>query len=225
MADIDSLPYYDKDIDTVAGLRERLEQEIQAELQAVPVESIDLSDRIPPPVPSTSASAFLNTELDRVENKKAVPKGQGLDATRYSLPAPTKGLKASADDWTKAVKNASAQVEHQSLRIANLELLNKYGANSWRVSNFLVEKEIERLDRQKEDVNNAIEEINRERKARQLEAGDQLASLEARWNTLVSGNLQLELANMTTEMEVDGLREREEELRTQLEELQKGSQA
>lgn len=57
----------------------------------------------------------------------------------------------------------------------------------------------------------------------QLEAGDQLASLEARWTTLVSGNLQLELANLTTEMEVENLREREEELRKQLAALSDGA--
>jgi pre-mRNA-splicing factor SPF27 len=53
----------------------------------------------------------------------------------------------------------------------------------------------------------------------QLEAGDQLSSLQARWTSLVSGNLQLELANMTLEMEVDALREREAELSQQLQQV------
>lgn len=59
----------------------------------------------------------------------------------------------------------------------------------------------------------------------QLEAGDRLSSLESRWTTLVSGNLQLELANLTLEMEVDALREREEELKGHLLELQQGPAA
>lgn len=53
----------------------------------------------------------------------------------------------------------------------------------------------------------------------QLQAGDQLSSLEQRWTTLVSGNLQLELANMQLELEVETLREREEELQKQMAEL------
>lgn len=54
----------------------------------------------------------------------------------------------------------------------------------------------------------------------QLEAGSQLQSLEARWQSLVSGNLQLEIANLQLEMEVDALREREEEVKARLAEMQ-----
>lgn len=54
----------------------------------------------------------------------------------------------------------------------------------------------------------------------QLQAGEQLSSLEAKWSTLVSGNVQLEIANLTLEMELDSLREREAELRSKIEELE-----
>lgn len=54
----------------------------------------------------------------------------------------------------------------------------------------------------------------------QLQAGEQLSSLETKWSTLVSGNVQLEIANLTLEMELDSLREREAELKAKIEELE-----
>lgn len=54
----------------------------------------------------------------------------------------------------------------------------------------------------------------------QLQVGEQLSSLETKWSTLVSGNVQLEIANLTLEMELDSLREREAELKSKIEELE-----
>lgn len=56
---------------------------------------------------------------------------------------------------------------------------------------------------------------------KQLQAGEQLSSLETKWSTLVSGNVQLEIANFTLEMELDSLREREAELKAKMEELER----
>lgn len=55
---------------------------------------------------------------------------------------------------------------------------------------------------------------------KQLQVGEQLTSLESKWSTLVSGNVQLEIANLTLEMELDSLREREAELKGKIEELE-----
>jgi pre-mRNA-splicing factor SPF27 len=50
-----------------------------------------------------------------------------LDTSRYRLdpPGPTKRNDFNA--WKSALDNAHAQLEHQYLRILNLELLLKYG--------------------------------------------------------------------------------------------------
>jgi pre-mRNA-splicing factor SPF27 len=55
---------------------------------------------------------------------------------------------------------------------------------------------------------------------KQLQVGEQLSSLETKWSTLVSGNVQLEIANLTLEMELDSLKEREAELETKIDELE-----
>lgn len=148
-----------------AGLRERLEAQIQQELASTSTSNVDISSRIPAELPPLFASSsFLSSELERVSSgSKATG---GLDATRYSLPAPPAG--APAEAWKKAIDNAGAQLEHQQIRLSNLELMQKYAGNSWRVSNFLIEKEIERLGASSEEVRRRTEEINRERKAKQV---------------------------------------------------------
>ena len=146
------------------GLREQLEALVEAELQALAPENIDVSSRLPEEIPELfTSSAFLTSELARVSSKAKVA---GLDSARYSLPAPP-GT-ASVDAWQKALDNAGSQTEHQQLRLGNLELMNKYGANAWRVGNYLVEKEIERLQSQTEIIKTKTEEVNRERKAKQV---------------------------------------------------------
>lgn len=62
--------------------------------------------------------------LHRVKAKQPM---QALDTSRYRLdpPAPTKQNDHAA--WRASVNNAHAQLEHQYLRILNLELLLKHG--------------------------------------------------------------------------------------------------
>lgn len=191
MADIDSLPYYDTLIDKEEGeltlsllytlcsasanvvwcalspgLRERLEQEIADELTRMTNEEKEgLSGRLPAELPPLfQDNTFLAAELKRLQSK-AKTKG-GLDSVRYSLPVPP--ASAPLEAWNKALNNAASQLEHQKIRLGNLELLNKYGANSWRTNNFLLEKEIERLQRRKEEIVKQTEDLNRERKATQV---------------------------------------------------------
>ena len=146
-------------------MRERLEGLVEAELQAIPIQDIDISSRLPELLPDLfTTSSFLSQELERVSTKTKI--SGGLDSSRYSLPAPPSH--APVEAYEKALNNAGSQTEHQQLRLGNLELMNKYGANAWRVSNFLVEKEIERLQNQTEVIKTRTEEVNRERKAKQV---------------------------------------------------------
>ena len=141
-----------------------MEAEVEQELQSIPQDEASLAKGLPEELPSLfSTSALLQSELDRVTSNKAV---KGLDSVRYQLPAPP--LNAPSAAWQKAIDNAGSQLEHQSARLANLDVMGKYASNSWRVANYLVEKEIERLQTRVENVKNATEEVNRERKAKQV---------------------------------------------------------
>lgn len=54
---------------------------------------------------------------------------------RYELPAPSSGQKNDITAWQESVNNSMAQLEHQAVRIENLELMAQYGTNAWKVSN------------------------------------------------------------------------------------------
>ncbi len=50
-----------------------------------------------------------------------------LDTTRYMLNPPGQARRNDVGEWKRSLDNASSQLEHQYLRILNLELMLKYG--------------------------------------------------------------------------------------------------
>lgn len=54
---------------------------------------------------------------------------------RYELPAPSAGQKNDITAWQECVNNSMAQLEHQAVRIENLDLMSQYGTNAWKVYN------------------------------------------------------------------------------------------
>ncbi|KAI0963256.1 hypothetical protein AcW1_000384 [Taiwanofungus camphoratus] len=151
---------------------------------------------------------LLEAELARVESHQSLPP---LDTTRYQLPGPS-SIPASEEDWKKAVENAHAQLEHLRLRHANLTLLQSYGSNAWRIHNYLVESTAKNLEKALEDLRNLTTEVNRERKNFQTRIGNQLTSLETRWMELISNILQIEMANVALEVDIDRLNKSEADL-------------
>ena len=61
---------------------------------------------------------------------RSPPPPSAADASRHRPPAQAKRGDPAA--WRAALDNAHAQLEHQLARIANLELLLKFGPNTWR---------------------------------------------------------------------------------------------
>jgi pre-mRNA-splicing factor SPF27 len=63
-----------------------------------------------------------------------------------------------------------------------------------------------------EELKQLTVDVNRERKNMQTRLGKQLNSLETRWTELISNILQIELANVALDAEVNALNGREAEL-------------
>ena len=106
------------------------------------------------------------------------------------------------------------------LRLKNVELLKKYGSNAWRLSNFQQEQDIRMLSEQLDAVKAETNEINRLRQKDQTEVGSKLALLEKRWTELISRGLQLEVANVTTRVEVEQLHSKKRKLEAQLTQME-----
>lgn len=121
----DALPYYDREIESVPDMRERVEQEIEAEKQKM---RYDPTTLLPP---AYELHGPLAEEIARAQREEKL---DALDASRYQLPAPTKGLKAPEEEWAQSVQNAEVQLAYMdgryvrlSRRLKNIELLRRYG--------------------------------------------------------------------------------------------------
>ncbi|TBU34998.1 breast carcinoma amplified sequence 2 [Dichomitus squalens] len=199
----DSLPYYDNELEQYPILKEKVEKELARE--GKPPQT--LHPKVPPEPTLFANYPLLQAELERISNHRLLPP---LDTTRYQLPGPTN--LENEEEWQEALNNAKAQLEHQKLRHSNLALLQQYGANAWRIQNYVNEATATNIERTLEELKNLTVEVNRERKNYQTRLGRQLTSLETRWTELISSILQIELANVALEAEIDELNQREVDL-------------
>ncbi|KAF9459460.1 Pre-mRNA-splicing factor SPF27 [Collybia nuda] len=200
----DSLPYYDDDLQKYPSLKERVEQELARQ----PKPPSTVHPRVPPPYELFAKNPLLRAELERVESHQPFP---SLDTLRYQLPAPT-STPATDEEWRDALQNARAQLEHQRIRQTNLTLLQTYGPNAWRIHNYLLEAMAKQTEKTLEDLKQLTVEINRDRKNTQDKFGKQLNTLETRWTELISSVLQIEMANVALDAEVERINKKEAEL-------------
>ena len=105
-------------------------------------------------------------------------------------------------------------------RQENVSLLASYGPNAWLVRNYQLNAELTELQSALTAMKERVTEVNRSRRVFQEDAGQHLSRLEGRWQDLIGGTVQLEMACMAMEGEVRGLRRKEEELRKEVEELE-----
>jgi pre-mRNA-splicing factor SPF27 len=109
--------------------------------------------------------------------------------------------------------------------------LQTYGANGWRIQNYLLESTAKQTEKTLEELKELTVEVNRDRKNTQVHAsaiflfsllfkqryvqdrlGKQLTSLETRWTELISSVLQIEMANVALDAEIERLNKKEAEL-------------
>ena len=113
------------------------------------------------------AAAYARVSASIDSNKALDPPTDGINAAKYSIPLPSSSS-TSPEDWQTALETAYSTLEHQQARLSNVELLTKFGPNAWRISNFLLEKQIERVQREIEGTIAATEDLNRQRKSTQV---------------------------------------------------------
>ncbi|KAG0249708.1 hypothetical protein DFQ27_009841 [Actinomortierella ambigua] len=228
---IDALPYVDRQIDE-PGVRTQVEKLIAAEMKRMPKPK-DAST-LYPDIDLFKDNELILQELERVRKGKPM---DPLDLTRYQLQPPSstedssatssttipaaisgvsEQLPAGHDLWLQAVSNANAQLEHQDQRLLNLELLSKYGPNSWNIHNYQLEYELSQLQQQLEASRQRVLDLNKLRKRDQTEAGQTLARLEHQWAERVSASLQVNVAAASLQMELDQLKAYEARLRAEL---------
>ncbi|KDN36420.1 hypothetical protein K437DRAFT_265304 [Tilletiaria anomala UBC 951] len=217
----DALPYYDQDLEQDASLRARIDREIRREMEGTDLATNKtIEDRIGPAFDfSENLSKLVEQEMERVLRREP-PAAGGLDMSRYTLPSPPEGEEDSELAWDGALRNSSTQLALQEFRMSNIELLKAYGANAWRLHNFQQEAMLRSIDSFNDAARARTTGINRKRKELQTRAGgEKLNSLQNKWAELISSNLQVEVANITSAHEVEVLRLKRQKLEKELEAL------
>ncbi|KAH3764503.1 pre-mRNA-splicing factor SPF27 [Pelomyxa schiedti] len=209
---VDALPYIDQfDQASQEMVDQMLQEEIKRDPAAASASALDVMKRVPELKKFNSfQSGFLDTELPRLTRGHPIAP---MDFKRYSLPAPDESNRNNPAAWHQAVSNAQAQVEHQNLRLLNLELINTYGSNTWINYNKYLEQVHERLSKILTSHQSEIQEINIQRKLEQTQCGTQLKILEERWRASVAKNGRISVACNELEQELASLQKELDELK------------
>ncbi|XP_067140150.1 pre-mRNA-splicing factor SPF27 [Centruroides vittatus] len=194
---VDALPYIDQGYDE-PGVREAVLAMVEEETRRYRPTKNYL-EHLPALNMHSFETEIIRNEFERLQARQPM---EMLSMKRYELPQPPSGKMTDIAAWTECVDNSMAQLEHQATRIANLELMSKYGCEAWKMYNSILVKMLQQTQKQLQELRKNIQEVNWQRKTTQTEAGEKLRNLEASWVGLVSKNYEIERACAELEEEV-----------------------
>lgn len=159
-------------------------------------------ESLPPLNTAAFETELMKNEFQRLESGVRM---ETMNTKRYELPAPPTGKLGEIQAWQEAVDNSFAQLEHQSIRYLNLELLQKYGCEAWKIALEVLVGLSARAQKDLSELKKEIQEINWRRKSKQIETGEKLNRLNQQWAQLVSCNFEIELAIETILQQINNL--------------------
>jgi pre-mRNA-splicing factor SPF27 len=156
---IDSLAYIDQEYKNDTRVNEEMKRLIDEEMKNFePGNYLDKYESI-------ENSDFIKEEFKRIENKKKLPLITNIQ-TKFDLPPPNKTQDDQA--WEIIHNRINLSLQHFNIKSFNLDLLIKYGPSTWKKYLSLFENLINQLEAEKETIEKRNEEINQERKFKQV---------------------------------------------------------
>lgn len=154
---------------------------------------------LPPLNTSSFETDLMRSEFQRIETGSRL---ETMSTKRYELPAPPSGKLGEIQAWQESVDNSLSQLEHQSIRSLNLELMNKFGTETWKVALEVMVGMSAKAQKELQELKKEIQDVNWKRKSKQLQTGDKLNSLNQQWVSLVSCNYEIEQAILLLEQQI-----------------------
>nr|CDS28174.2 pre mRNA splicing factor SPF27 [Hymenolepis microstoma] len=196
---VDALPYFDKGYDE-SGMKEANALLTEEMRRYRPTKNyLENFPSLNGPVSTKFETEVMRTEYHRLANRLPM---EMLSMKRYELPPPPTNKLGDLRAWQEAIENAHAQLEHQLVRLDNLELMTEFGSTAWKTYNEELEKILKKHEKDLLEVRRKVQEINWQRKQEQTKAGETLTRLEEEWVSLVGKNYEIEQAILDLEEEL-----------------------
>ncbi|KAK6583881.1 hypothetical protein PZA11_003611 [Diplocarpon coronariae] len=164
-------------------------------------ESLPYIDSEPTPSERAAALALISLEASTPATASEHPLLPPL-APQKLTPLMLSEFARTLQKWRTALERAYTSQSYLEGRIANLELLERYGKNAWLEGNRQLEDVLRALERELEERKGEIDGVVIERKNAQEAVSGELKGLEEGWRRGVGRVLETEVAAEAVRREI-----------------------